>query len=46
MHNFGYDKLPRLWQSYCIFTGLSVILYFAAIWAAKRYNFSFTGTEG
>ncbi len=46
MHNFGYDKLPRLWQSYCIFIGLSVILYFASIRAANRYNFSFTGTEG
>ena len=46
MHNFGYDKLPRLWQSYCIFIGLSVILYFAAIQAAKKFNFSFTGTEG
>lgn len=46
MHNFGYDKLPRLWQSYCIFIGLSVILYFASIRGAKRYNFSFTGTDG
>ena len=46
MHNFGYDKLPRMWQSYCIFIGLSVFLYFAAIQAAKKYNFSFTGTEG
>ena len=46
MHNFGYDKLPRMWQSYCIFIGLSVFLYFAAILAAKKYNFSFTGTEG
>lgn len=46
MHNFGYDKLPRLWQSYCIFTGLAVVLYVLAIWAAKQYNFSFTGTEG
>lgn len=46
MHNFGYDKLPRIWQSYCIFIGLSVILYFAAIQAAKKYNFSFMGTEG
>lgn len=46
MHNFGYDKLPRLWQSYCIFIGLSIILYFSAIQAAKKYNFSFTGTEG
>lgn len=46
MHNFGYDKLPRLWQSYCIFIGLAVILYLAAIQAAKKFNFSFTGTEG
>lgn len=46
MHNFGYDKLPRLWQSYCIFVGLSVILYFFAIRAVKQYNFVFTGTEG
>ena len=46
MHNFGYDKLPRLWQSYCIFIGLSIILYFLALQAAKKYNFSFTGTEG
>lgn len=46
MHNFGYDKLPRLWQSYLIFILLMVIGYFAAVYAAKRYNFSFTGTEG
>lgn len=46
MHNFGYDKLPRLWQSYTIFISLIVILYFAAVRAAKRYNFNFTGTEG
>lgn len=46
MHNFGYDKLPRLWQSYLIFLILMVICYFAAIRASKRYNFSFVGTEG
>lgn len=46
MHNFGYDKLPRLWQSYAIFAGLVLVLYLAAIRAAKRYNFSFIGTEG
>ena len=46
MHNFGYDKLPRLWQSYTIFISLIVICYFAAVRAAKRYNFNFTGTEG
>lgn len=46
MHNFGFDKLPRLWQSYLIFFVLVAALYLAAIRAAKQYNFSFTGTEG
>ena len=46
MHNFGYDKLPRLWQSYLIFFLLIVIGFIAAVGAAKRYNFNFTGTEG
>ena len=46
MHNFGYDKLPRLWQSYLIFTILVIAGFFAAVYAAKRYNFTFTGTEG
>lgn len=46
MHNFGYDKLPQLWQSYMIFIVLIVILYLAAVRAAKRFNFNFAGTEG
>ena len=46
MHTFGYDKLPRLWQSYLIFFALVVVLYIAAIQATKRYQFAFTGTEG
>ena len=46
MHNFGYDKLPRLWQSYLIFAVLVAAGFFAAVHAAKRYNFTFTGTEG
>jgi len=46
MHNFGYDKLPRLWQSYLIFFALVAILYISAIQAAKCYQFTFTGTEG
>lgn len=46
MHNFGYDKLPRLWQSYLIFFVLVAIGFVAAVGAAKRYNFNFTGTEG
>lgn len=46
MHNFGYDKLPRLWQSYLIFAVLVFAGFFAAVHAAKRYNFTFTGTDG
>lgn len=46
MHNFGYDRLPRLWQSYLIFAILILVGYLASIRAAKKYNFSFTGTEG
>ena len=46
MHNFGYDRLPRLWQSGAIFAALIVLLYWAAVRAAKKYNFTFTGTEG
>lgn len=46
MHNFGYDKLPRMWQSYLIFFVLVAVLYIAAIRAAKGYQFTFTGTEG
>lgn len=46
MHNFGYDKLPRLWQSYLIFFVLIAIGFVAAVGATKRYNFNFTGTEG
>jgi len=46
MHNFGYDRLPRLWQSYGIF-GLAVLFLTAVCYAGiRRYNFVFTGTEG
>ncbi len=46
MHNFGYDLLPRLWQSFAIFGVLIVLGYIGAARAIKTYNFSFTGTEG
>ncbi len=46
MHNFGYDKLPRLWQSFLIFFVLTCFCYAISILAARKYNFSFTGTEG
>jgi len=46
MHNFGYDLLPRLWQTYVIF-GILIILFFVlALRAIRRYNFNFMGTEG
>lgn len=46
MHDFGYDKLPELWHSYMIFFLLIVLGCIGALWAAKKYNFCFTGTEG
>lgn len=46
MHNFGYDLLPRLWQSYAVFAALIIILFILSIRSIKKYNFYFTGTEG
>jgi hypothetical protein len=45
MHNFGFDKLPRLWQSYAIFIGLILLCFIMTLAAIKKYNFSFTGTD-
>lgn len=46
MHNFGYDRLPRLWQTYIIFGILIAVFFLLALRWVRRYNFSFTGTEG
>ncbi len=46
MHNFGYDLLPRLWQSFAIFGSLIGLGYILALIAIRKYNFVFTGTEG
>ena len=46
MHNFGYDLLPRLWQTYVIFGALIILCYFISLRAVRRYSFNFTGTEG
>ena len=46
MHNFGYDLLPRLWQTYLIFGGLIAVCFYLSLRAARKYNFNFTGTEG
>ena len=46
MHNFGYDRLPRLWQTYTIFVVLIVLFFVLALRSIRNYNFNFTGTEG
>lgn len=46
MHNFGYDRLPRMWQSFAIFGTLIVLEFLLALLAIRKYNFVFTGTEG
>ena len=46
MHNFGYDMLPRLWQTYLIFAVLIAACYCLALHAVRKFSFSFTGTEG
>ncbi|MEA4932384.1 MAG: hypothetical protein VB071_02150 [Lawsonibacter sp.] len=46
MHNFGYDLLPRLWQTYAIFSGLILLLFWLSLHSIRSYSFNFTGTEG
>ena len=45
MHNFGYDLLPRLWQTYLIFLVLIAGLMVGILCAIRKYNFMFLGTE-
>lgn len=44
MHNFGYDNLPKLWQSYLFFAVMSAALFAASLVKIKNYPFQFTGT--
>lgn len=46
MHSFGYDLLPRLWQTFLIFGILIALCVYLSFRAARKYNFHFTGTEG
>lgn len=46
MHSFGYDLLPRLWQTYAIFGALTMLCFVLSLRGIRRYNFNFTGTEG
>ena len=45
MHNFGYDLLPRLWQTYGIFLLLIGLNFFLSLRGVRNYNFVFSGTE-
>ena len=45
MHNFGYDLLPRLWQTYLIFGALIALCFYMSLRAVRSYNFVFSGTE-
>lgn len=45
-HNFGYDLLPTLGQSYCIYAVLIGLCFTLSLRAIENYSFSFTGTQG
>jgi len=45
MHSFGYDNLPKLWNSYIFFAILTVVVFALSMLTIKRYTFNFTGTE-
>lgn len=45
MHNFGFDRLPRLWQSWVFFVLMALALLFLCLRAIRRYNFNFTGGQ-
>jgi hypothetical protein len=45
MHNFGYDLLPRLWQTFAIFAGLVALCFILALGSMKKYSFNFTGAD-
>lgn len=46
MHNFGYDNLPRLGDTFFIFTILIFLCFLLSKKLVRSYGFSFTGTEG
>lgn len=46
MHNFGYDLLPRLWQTYLIFGILILLIFILLLREIRKFSFNFLGTEG
>ncbi len=45
MHNFGYDNLPRLENSYLFFLVVSIAFFVLSLIKIKNYSFQFTGTQ-
>lgn len=45
MHNFGYDRLPRLWMSAGLFAAILGLMIGLAGWKMKSYDFSFTQVD-
>ena len=45
MHNFGYDLLPRLWQTFAVFTVMIAALMALILRAIRNYNFMFLGGD-
>lgn len=44
-HNFGYDSLPRLWQSFVYFGVIAILLMIGLYISINKYSFYFSGTE-
>lgn len=42
-HDFGYDRLPTLGQTYGIFAAVIGLLAVLVLWRMKRYSFYFSG---
>lgn len=45
MHNFGYDNLPKLGNSYVFFAVVSATFFALSLIKIKNYSFQFTGTQ-
>lgn len=45
-HNFGYDKMPTIGQSYLFFLILLLFLLGVSLRALRRFSFRFLGEEG
>jgi hypothetical protein len=41
MHNFGYDRLPRLWMTYALYGAGILLFFFLSLRSMRKYTFSF-----